>query len=138
MTPQDRERGKLLRDYVEAVKGKPITWSVDDCSPWVAQWVSNLTGKEFDWPVYSSRDEAEAIIAENGGLAVIWDRLAKEAGIQPRYDGPPEVGDVGIIDTTFGHVGGIFAFAGTFCWRAEKGARVIGVRPKHIVKVWQV
>lgn len=131
------ERGELLRVYVDAVKGKPIEWSVDDCSPWAAQWAANITGKEFDWPAYSSREEAIEVTARGGGLVRMWERTAAIAGLRERI-ADPVLGDVGIIDTSFGPVGGIFATGRTFCWRAERGVRVLAVRRHLILKVFEV
>ncbi|WP_011580573.1 MULTISPECIES: DUF6950 family protein [Chelativorans] len=146
-----RERGERLRAYVDAVKGKPMTWGVDDCSLWPAQWFANETGREFDWPLYSSEAEAHRIIDAEGGLVSVWNRIARQAGVMPRYGEMPVVGDVGIIETTRGRVGGIFTFGGGMCVRTLDGAAAIGVvgrafpvrnadgtweRRPVVVKVW--
>lgn len=153
MTGQERLRGDRLRAYVEAAKGEAA--NVDACSTWSAQWVVNETGREFDWPMFSSRDDVATYVAAAGGLVAVWDRLSTVAGLAPCYGDEPQVGDVGIIETSANpsdRVGGIFASGGTFCWRAENGVRIIGVagrsfpvrtasgweRRPVVVKAWQV
>lgn len=146
-----RERGERLRAYVEAVKGKPMQWGVDDCSLWVAQWVADETGRTFDWPVYSTEEEARQIIDAHSGLVHVWDAVAKEAGMTPFFGEAPSVGDVGIIETRRGQVGGIFTHGGGICVRTVDGVAVLGVvgrsfpvrsengeweRRPVVVKVW--
>lgn len=136
MTPIERERSERLRALAESLKGKTCAYGEDDCSLVPAQWVADITGKEFDWPVYSSREEAERIIEEAGGLVNVWSGIARKIGLEPVYLAPgqvPAVGDVGIIETSQGPVGGIFLFGATFLWRAERGVRVIGVR-SHLLR----
>lgn len=139
MTPtaEQRERGERLRALVEELKGKPCVYGETDCSIIPAQWVADITGKTFDWPEYSTREEAEAIIEKAGGLVEVWKPITRKLGLVERHD-TPEIGDIGIIDTSLGHVGGIWLHGQTFIWRAEEGVRVLGVRSHRIVKSWQV
>ena len=126
ITKAEKERGERLRAYVQEIRGKPAQWGVDDCSLWVAQWVANETSREFDWPDYSSEEEARRIIDEAGGLVNVWDRVTREAGLMPIHVDKPTIGDVGIIETSKGHVGGIFTFGGGICVRTLDGAAVLG------------
>lgn len=120
-----RERGERLRAYVEQAKGVSADW--DGCSTFPAQWVADETGAEFDMPVYRSEAEGRALLEREGGLVAIWDRIARQAGLRPIYGEMPSVGDVGIIETGRGHVGGIFTHAGGICVRTRYGVTVIGV-----------
>ena len=137
VTAEQRRRGEMLGALVEGLKGKPCTYGVDDCSMLPAQWVADVTGREIDWPAYASREEAERMIDAAGGLVNVWLPVVRSLGLVERFD-VPEIGDIGIIETSQGHVGGIWLHARTFIWRAEMGVRVLGVRPHRIVKVWQV
>ncbi|WP_157014901.1 DUF6950 family protein [Mesorhizobium xinjiangense] len=137
ITAEQRERGERLRALVEHLKGKPVEYGVDDCSMLPAQWVADVTGREFDWPVYGSRDGAAAIIDAAGGLVNVWLPVVRSLGLIERFD-VPEIGDIGIIDTSHGHVGGIWLHGQTFLWRADQGVRVLGVRSHRIVRIWQV
>ena len=121
------DRAERLRAYVEATKGKPVNWGVDDCSPWAAQWVADLTGRDIDWPVYSSEEEVVRIIEEAGSLLALWEPVTRSLGLQPiiALGDEPRLGDVGIVESSRGQVGGIFAAAGSFCWRAARGVRIL-------------
>lgn len=151
MTAEERERGERLRAFCAAVQGEPAVWGSSDCSTWPAQWVANETGREFDWPAYSSREEADAIIEREGGLVNVWERVAAQAGlIECDPDEVPPLGSVGIIETSHhgGQVGCIFAHGGIGCMRATVGHRAWGMRPytirqggvifRIIVKVWRL
>lgn len=137
ITAEQRERGERLRLMVEDLKGKPVEWGVDDCSTLPAQWVAEITGREFDWPFYDTREGAARIIDEAGGLVAVWQPIARQLGLIERHD-TPEIGDIGIIETSQGPVGGIWLHGQTFIWRADQGVRVLGVRSHRIVKCWQV
>lgn len=128
ITPAQRERGEKLRALSEQLKDKAVEWRVDDCSAMPAQWVSDQTGKEFDWPDYTTRDEAEDVIEREGGLIAIWERTARKIGLPEIINERPQIGDVGIIvDNNEVPVGGIFLHGGVIMWRAEVGTRQIAV-----------
>lgn len=145
-----RERGERLRALAEDLKGKPCEWGIDDCSMLPARWVSEATGKTFDWPDYSSKEEAVEQIEAWGGLINIWNHVAAHLGLRVRV-GVPEIGDVGIIQTVQGPVGGIFLPGQVILRRAEMGVRVHHVPSSTVrridgeareipllLKVWQV
>jgi hypothetical protein len=146
MTRDERERGERLRAFCDAVAGKPVDWGIDDCSAWVLQWVVNETRQEVDWPAYSTRAEAEAKIADEGGLEAIWTRMARDLRLIECHEEAIPVGSVGLlnVETWGGPVGVIFAHGNVVCWRHEQGVRVFGVRRwasagrATIVKVWTV
>lgn len=128
ITPAQRERGEKLRALSERLKGVPVSWGSDDCSAMPAQWVADQTGKEFDWPDYSTRDEAIEVTEREGGLIAIWERTARAIGLPEIINECPQIGDVGIIvDNHEVPVGGIFLHGGIIMWRAEVGTRQIGV-----------
>jgi hypothetical protein len=145
-----RERGDRLRAMAEELKCKPCEWGVDDCSMLPARWVSEMTGKTFDWPDYSTKEEAHEQIEAWGGLVNIWNHIAAQLGLKVRV-GVPQIGDVGVIQTAQGPVGGIFLLGQTIMRRAEKGTRthyVPNITMRRVegevreipllIKVWQV
>ena len=132
-------RAERLKAAIEALTDIPIEWGVSDCSTWPAQWVADVTGREFDWPAYSSQDEAEAMIAAAGGLLPLWEAVARTAGIRRRYELLPTLGAIGIIRTHgHGDVGGVFADGGVLCWRAAWGVHLIAPRQNAVVAIWEV
>lgn len=134
------ERAERLRAWVKRFEGVPVTFGSDDCSAWVARWVEDETGWAIPRPEYDSEDAAHALIAsERGGLLRIWKTLARDAGLQRHYsDDPGDLGDVGLIDTSRGPVGGIWANNGVFCWRHERGVRMIAPRMHTIIATWEL
>lgn len=146
-------RGERLLALSERLKGAPVRWGEDDCSMMPAQWIASITGKEFDFPLYSSREEADAIIADHGGLVTVWSKMAKQVGLMEIINEQPQIGDVGIIMNNHEvPVGGIFLHGGVIMWRAEVGTRQIGVygrtypvrvggeieRRPLLIKAWRV
>ena len=131
-----QERGEALRRLAQSLEGKPVAWGPDgdDCSQlplqWVVGWRERMTGiaPDVDGPDYSTKEEAEAVIAAAGGLVQVWEPICRQLGLVPL--GPsdiPVVGDVGVFKTSFGDVGGIFVHGGAILWRHERGWRIIDV-----------
>lgn len=128
-------RADRVKAYARSFEGVPVTWGVDDCSMFVARWVERETGLPLPLPSYGSRDEAHTLIAEAGSLAALWGNLAAEVGIHET--GAPELGDVGVIDTSrFGQVGVIWLANGACYWRESKGVTLF--QPRCYVKAWRV
>lgn len=142
MTPRE----KLLGAYVRETTG-PVTWGTSDCSTWPAQWVAEVTGRTIEWPLYASEAEAEALIADAGGLVPLWRDVAVRSGLRERdVREAPEPGDVGVIGTRrLGDVGVVFGLlAGVgegpwlTYWRSEEGVRRMSVRRHSIRAMWEV
>lgn len=137
MSPE--ERGARLKAAIAELGDRPATFGIDDCSTWPAQWAVDISGREIDWPAYDSREVANALIAQAGSLEAVWSPILRRAGFSQTDGEEPGVGDIGIIKTRHhGDVGGIFAFGRTFCWRAEKGVRLLGPRRHTIIMTWRV
>ena len=66
-------RKEIIDALVEDWRGRPLAYGVTDCFQWVATAVHALTGVDYRerFPKYASRDEADAIIGEAGGVAVL-------------------------------------------------------------------
>ncbi|MBB4277021.1 DUF6950 family protein [Rhizobium mongolense] len=123
-----------LKAFIGAAQARPMVWGYDDCTGWPSLWVEQITARPLPRPVYSSRDEAMAIIAEHGSLARLWANVL--CGVLDET-GIPEIGDIGVIDTgRAGHVGGIFMHGGFFAWRGE--TRVAPILPRTIIRVWSI
>lgn len=128
-------REQALQAFIDAAVDDPIVWGVTDCSSWAARWVEQITGRAPVLPLYRSRDEAHALIAQAGGLAPLWDDALGAIGIYTTSQ--PELGDVGIIQTrAHGPVGVVFAHGGIGYWRADTGA--LALSPRKIVRAWHV
>lgn len=126
-----------LREHVHAAEGRPVTWGDDDCTMWAAHWFKRVHGVRLNLAVYSSREEAHALIAKAGSLVSLWSS-ALDGRLFERY-GEPELGDVGVIESRlFGQVGGIFGDDGTFFWRSERGTALLRPRPTTIIKAWAI
>ncbi|MBZ0164560.1 MAG: hypothetical protein K8H74_17840 [Notoacmeibacter sp.] len=124
--------GRALLALETELAGKRIEWGVDDCSAVVARFLREAHGVTPDLPVWHSREEAEALIADAGSLEALWERC-----LGPASPGDPERGSVGVIDAArYGHVGMICAGAGYWGWRADGGWTWRTPYPKNIVAQW--
>lgn len=68
----------LLNDYVLSCAKKPFVWGEHDCCMFAAGAVSQMTGVDYAAAfrgLYSTREEAEQILAERGGLENIVSEL---------------------------------------------------------------
>lgn len=131
------DRGARLKAECARVDGVPVTWGVDDCSTWPAQWVASETGVELDWPSFDSEETAKSVIDGAGGLREAWQSVAHQAELIKTRD--PEVGDVGIVEhPSIGQFGVIFLHGGAAVWRAGTGVRFLPVRRKVIFAAWEV
>lgn len=128
-----------LRAYLQDACEQPAVWGESDCTSWAAKWVEVATGKTVRRPHWSSRREAQALIAKAGSLDTLWQDVLSSFGLVERYS-DPQPGDVGLIDThTAGPVGGVFLHHGLFAWRGEPvGLRIIAPRRRTIIRVWAV
>lgn len=137
--------GERLRATVAAVKDRPVTWGVDDCTTWPAQWTVDVTGRTLpQWPDYASEAEARALIDAAGGLVPLWDEAARALRVPVRHEAP-EPGDVGVILTgRHGPVGVIFGHGGVAFWRSSSadgtrgGVHALTPRRVTLVRAWAV
>ncbi len=135
MTPE-RAKQERLRSFIAAHMETECQWGIDDCTALAAKWVHAERGIDICLPEYRSKGEAARIIAAAGGLVELWDRYLSPMGV---FDcNTPSLGDIGIINTSRGYVGVIFAHYGIAYWRAENGVLSISPRPSTIIKVWSV
>ncbi|HEU4986857.1 MAG TPA: hypothetical protein VFT89_07310 [Rhizobiaceae bacterium] len=124
-----------LQAFLERHEGVPVTWGKDDCSAVFAPWLAE-NGVLVKLPVYSSKEEAHALIRKNGGLVATWDLVLY--GTLPERFGMPQLGDIAVIDTRLlGEVGVICAAGGICAWRKETGG-FFWLTPRSYKKVWAV
>lgn len=130
-------RVERLQVYIDAVKDTACEWGRDDCSMFAGRWIEREREIDLSLPRYRGEAEARAMIAREGGIVTIWDRIARESGILETS--MPELGDVGLIETArFGPVGVIFTQDGMALWRAMRGLTVLQPRTRTIIKAWSV
>lgn len=102
-----------LRTTWLAHMGQPVEWGVLDCCQFVREYARNLTGVDYGANlVYSTEDEANALIASHGDLLGL---LTSILG-QPKDEA--EAGDVVVTD-----MGGAY---GAAVWQ---GNYAVGVHP---------
>jgi len=124
-----------LRAFIVDAQESESVWGVSDCSQWPAAWVEQVHGRKIKLPRWRSRDEAHRLIAKAGSLERLWSGAL--ADFRLFETGRPQLGDVGIIETSrYGQVGGIFVHGEYFAWRAETG--VAFIVPRIIVKAWAI
>lgn len=127
-------RVKRLQAHAAAVADKPVTWGVDDCTRWAADWVEAVRGIDLKLPPYRGEAQARALIARAGGLEVLWsERLARAGFFETTA---PAYGDVGLVETRIGPVGLVFCHDGTGALRSEAG--VTFLRPREILRAWSI
>ncbi|MEP9374991.1 hypothetical protein [Mesorhizobium sp. KR1-2] len=130
------DRAARLQAYVDAVEGKTVEWSVDDCTSFAAGWVELISGIMVPRLKFNNQDEAHSLIAGHGGLLPIWENALRNFPLRYEFD-RPRLGDVGVVETSrFGEVGVIVAHDGIALWRAAKGTALL--RPRRFVKVWAI
>lgn len=71
----------VLVQKVEEWRYRPFEWGVSDCCQFAADVVLALTGTDHRaaFPQYGSREEAEAIIAQHGGMVGLLSSVLGEA-----------------------------------------------------------
>ncbi len=125
----------LLQEWVEKTSGDPVVWGKTDCTAYCVEWVKYAYGVDFSLPAYTSRKEAQKLIAEAGCLADLWGKQILKHGGYEVFE--PQEGDVGVIETSdHGQVGVIFTGRGAMIWKGEGGVVFLGGNPKSIAKVW--
>lgn len=126
-------RADLLREHVAEVAEKTPIIGIDDCAPWVAQWIEKASGRRIIVPAYMTSEEGYSTAAAAGGLVQLVEPLLAAAGL---WTTPaPVLGDVGIIRLSDRDTAVIFCSNGLALVRDErKGARYI--RPANVLKAW--
>lgn len=131
---------KGLSDFIKGYQDKPVVWGASDCSSFCAAWVARQAGQGVKLPDYKSRQAAHDLIAEAGGLYVLWHQALEGLPVKERllrgFD-MPQAGDVGIVNTGIhGEVGVIFTDFNLCLWRAETGFAYLHPRADRIVAAW--
>lgn len=109
-------------EFISRYAGATVDYGTDDCGLWLADWwlechgvdpASDLRG------TYASDSEKRAIVVRGGGLAMLVDGIAKNAGAPETFD--PQNGDFGVIAP------GVCAIRADGYWvaRADEGLTMI-------------
>lgn len=123
-------RVERLRAYIEAASAPPIIGK-DDCGPWVATWITQETGIVVPLPVYSTREEGDALVAAAGGMVEFVKPFV--AGLRQTFE--PKAGDVGIIALSKRDVAAIFCGHDYVAIRGERD-HAFKLRAREFVKAW--
>ncbi len=123
-------RRDRLRAYVEASQGEPVIGK-DDCGPWVANWISQETGIQIEFPAYSERVDGYAMAAKAGGFVKFVAPLMSDFYTTVA----PALGDVGIIKLSDRETAVIFGTDGIALLRGERRG-VLPLRPSKILRAW--
>jgi len=128
--------GAYLKDQI----ARPWVWGSMDCTTFPAGWVQICSGIDpmTKWRGYDSEVDAEMLIAQAGGLVALWDEGL--AGIWPRHDADPRVGDIGIIPVLDGagepiEIGAIFT-GKRWAFRSPRGVGAISIAYSDVVATW--
>lgn len=127
-------RAAKLQSFVEGLRDKPVAWGEDDCCAWVRRWIDIATGIAIETPAYASRHDAHRIIAAAGGLPALWCDLAARHGFAPT--GAPALGDVALVEMSFGPAGVIFGHGGICYARLDRGVKPM--KPRAFIAAWVV
>ena len=128
-------RAELLRAHIDAVARKVPEIGVDDCGPWVVQWIEKACGKRVVYPVYHTPEEAYALAAAAGGLVPFVDPMLTAIGLSEAFE--PGLGDVGIVRLSDRDTAVIFVGYGHCAIRGERMG-VTFLRPAEVLKAWIV
>lgn len=94
----ETDRLAAVRDFISFEMERPYEKGVTDCGATVDRWIVRIAG--FSALAAAGRqlrnkEDAEALLAERGGLAVVVNRIMRAAGF--RKTKTPQPGDVGLI-----------------------------------------
>lgn len=129
------ELSEKLRTHIDAANERDMIWGVDDCTAWVAAWLETALDTSIERPRWTTREEAMQLIDAAGSLEALWSDVLCNAGLYETGD--PQEGDVGLIRSSKGDVGGIFLYGGYFAWRGEPRGIAI-LRPRLILRSWSI
>lgn len=132
----------MLGDYLKAAADRRFVYGDHDCCTFPGDWV-RLCGHPdpvHEWRgLYSTEAEAQALIADAGGLAELWTRGMARTICQMTES--PAEGDIGVIKVLgeSGPVenGGIFT-GKRWAFLSPNGIFVSSIDPAFIVKVWHI
>lgn len=77
-----------LGEYLAAARAARWQWGMHDCCAWPARWAG------VPVPPYSSEAEAEAMLADAGGIVALWEKHGHGHIVATDR---PNAGDVGVI-----------------------------------------
>jgi hypothetical protein len=127
-------RAERLRNFCEERRDVPAVWGTDDCTMFAADWIERETGIALPRPVYATKEEAHAQIAQAGSLMAVWGAALPSSF---RRTESPVAGDIGIVDTMgYGPVGVIWTRPAICAWRTLTGVRIWSPNPNYVLASW--
>jgi len=125
-----------LERFIATEAQKPFAWGETDCVSTADRWIRIVTGlSPLAWVErsYRSQDEAQSILSDRGGLAVLVNRAMRAVGIEKTN--APRAGDVGLIlhrDQL------CMAIHAGDVWFAHDETGLIGAPLNAVWKAWRV
>lgn len=89
LTKHNRWPATTLAEYITAALTRPFEWGTHDCVLFAARWLEYQTGKDYlsDLPKWSTKEEAEAILKEGGGLQKMVDERLERVDVNYAVEG---------------------------------------------------
>lgn len=128
-------RVELMQQHIVSAE-RDVVIGVDDCGPWVVQWIRLACGREVKFPRYRTREEAYGLIKTAGSLVALVDPLLADVGIT-RTD-YPEYGDVVVVRLSKRDVAGIMCDGGLVLFRGEERGATFINPGKFLLAAWRV
>lgn len=128
----------MLGEYLEKLLGAQRQSGIHDCCTFPANWAiacGRADPMQLWRGVYSTDEEAEAIIAEAGDLSLLFAIGMDEAGIREVSD--PETGDIGVIDLLGYQAGAIFTGRRWAFVPASRGIGFVSIDSSSIIRIWR-
>ncbi|MCH4542918.1 DUF6950 family protein [Ochrobactrum sp. A-1] len=125
-----------IADFIAMEARKPFAWGETDCVSTTDRWIRLATGlSPLAWinRTYASEDEANSILADRGGLAVLVNRAMRAVGIEKTS--APRAGDVGLI---FHRDKLCMAIHAGDVWFAHDENGLIGAPLNAVWKAWRI
>ena len=125
-----------ITDFVAAEARKPFAWGVTDCASMADRWVQLVRGfspMALYGRHHANRQEAQAWLAEPGGIAIAFNRVMRAGGFKRTSE--PKAGDLGLV--IFDRRMCIAIHAGSI-WFSRHEDGLVGAPLGNVWKAWAI
>ncbi len=125
-----------IEEFIAAEAEKPFAWGETDCAATADRWVQLVRGfspMALYGRMHAGEAEAQAWLAEPGGIAIAFNRVMRESRFQRTKT--PKAGDLGLVP--FDGRMCIAIHAGSF-WFSRHADGLIGAPLDNVWKAWAV